>query len=129
MKILAVAALVLCVASPTFAQLTEDQKITDFLVLVALFDSNYAPYEWKRDAFGYDMLKLQTWLAKVRAAKTDLEFYDVQVRYAASLNDYHVEVVIPPYYDAWLPLSVDIYDGKVLIDAIDRSVLNPQNYP
>jgi hypothetical protein len=116
-------------AIPGFAQLTPEQKTTDFLAMVASFDRNYGPYQWKIQAFGYDMLKLEPWLAQVNAAHTDLEFYDVCVRYVASLHDYHSHFTIPGDYEAWLPFTVDIYDGKVLIDAIDRRFLDPQTYP
>ncbi len=129
MRIVMIPALLVVSAISGFAQLTSDQKTTDFLALVASYDRSYAPYQWKIQAFGYDMLKLQPWLAKVNASHTDLEFYDVCVRYVASLNDYHDEFVLPADYEAWLPLTVDIYDGKVLIDGIDRSVLDPQTYP
>jgi Peptidase family S41/PDZ domain len=56
-------------------------------------------------------------------------FYDICVRYVASLRDSHDEFVLPSYYEAFLPITADIYDGKVLIDSIDRSALDPQTYP
>src|SRR5262249_48517560 len=99
------------------------------LALAAAYDRNYAPYQWKIQAFGYDMLKLQPWLAQVNAAHTDLEFYDVCARYIASLHDYHTTFQLQVEYEAWLPFTVDIYDGKVLIDGIDRRFLDPQTYP
>jgi hypothetical protein len=37
--------------------------------------------------------------------------------------------VIPSYYEAYLPITADIYDGRVLIDFIDRTVLPTQTYP
>src|SRR5215831_5767748 len=129
MRILLTLTLLFTSAITGFAQLTPDQKTTDFLALVASFDRNYGPYEWKIQAFGYDMLKLQPWLAQVNAAHTDLEFYDVCARYIASLHDYHATFVLPTDYEAWLPFTVDTYDGKVLIDGIDRRFLDPQTYP
>src|SRR5262245_13475264 len=129
MRILMILALLVVLAASSFAQLTSDQKTTDFLALAASYNRNYGPYQWKIQAFGYDMLKLQPWLAQVNAAHTDLEFYDVCVRYVAGLNDYHANFVLPVDYEAWLPLTVDIYDGRVLIDGIDRTVLDPQTYP
>src|SRR5262245_56062923 len=129
MRIVMILVLFAVLAISGFAQLTPDQKTTDFLALVASYDRNYAPYQWKIQAFGYDMLKLQPWLAQVNAAHTDLDFYDVCVRYIASLNDFHDQFLLPVEYEAWLPFTVDIYDGKVLIDGIDRSQLDPQTYP
>ena len=49
-------------------------------------------------------------------------FCDVWSSNVASLNDYHDEFVLPSDYEAWLPFTVDIYDGKVLVDGIDRGV-------
>src|SRR5215813_3707061 len=129
MRILMILALLVVLAASSFAQLTSDQKTTDFLALAASYNRNYGPYQWKIQAFGYDMLKLQPWMAQVNAAHTDLEFYDVCVRYVASLNDFHSQFILPVEYEAWLPFTVDIYDGKVLIDGIDRRFLDPQTYP
>ena len=38
------------------AQMTTDQKIADFQNLSALYAKQYAPYEWKRTLFGFDLL-------------------------------------------------------------------------
>lgn len=34
--------------APCFAQLTQSQKVSDFLGLAALYDKNYGPYEWEK---------------------------------------------------------------------------------
>jgi hypothetical protein len=113
-----------------FAALTQEQKVSDFLALVGLYNRGYAPTAWKQQVFGVNLANVDSWMAQVKASKSDLEFYDICVRYVSSLNDSHSRFLLPaPYYEAWLPLSVDIYDGKVLIDAIDRTVLDPQRYP
>jgi peptidase S41-like protein/PDZ domain-containing protein len=122
-------AVFLCFASTSFAQLTHQQKLTDFQALVALYDKNYAPYEWKVETFNYDLLRLQPWLEQVNSSHDDLSFYDICVRYVASLQDSHALFVIPSYYEAYLPITADIYDGRVLIDFIDRTVLPPQTFP
>jgi hypothetical protein len=121
--------LVLCTASAGFAQLTPEQKNTDFMALVGLYDKNYAPYEWARDVLGFDLLNVKPWLDKVSQSKSDLEFYDICVRYVASLQDSHDEFTLPSDFEAFLPLTVDIYDGKVLIDFIDRTSLPAKKYP
>jgi len=46
----------LCVAPSCFAQLTREQKLTDFKALVALYDKNYGPFDWKKQVFGFDLL-------------------------------------------------------------------------
>jgi hypothetical protein len=112
-----------------FADLTPTQKTIDFMQLVALYDVNYAPYELKRDVFGFDLLKIQPWLDQIGKSTTDVDFYDICVRYVASLQDSHDEFTILSDYDAWLHMNGDIYDGKFLIDFIDRAYLPAKNFP
>ena len=38
--------------------LTEPQRIADLNQLASFYAKNYAPYEWKRDVFGFDLLRL-----------------------------------------------------------------------
>ena len=118
-----------CYVSSGLAQLTSDQKMSDFLSLAGLYNKNYGPYQWKLGVFNYDVLNLQPWLAQVKASKDDLSFYDICVRYVAGLNDFHDEFILPSSYEAFLPFSVDVYDGTVLIDGIDRSLLPTKTYP
>src|SRR5258708_2604952 len=87
------------------AQLTPEQKLSDFKTLVALYDKNYAPYEWKVETFDYDLLKLQPWLEQVNSSHDDLSFYDICIHYVASLQDSHDEFIIPSYYEAYLPIT------------------------
>lgn len=123
------AAILFCLCPAAFADLTTDQKVTDFTQLAALYARNYGPYEVKRDLFGFDLYNVKPWLDQVRASKTDLEFYDICAKYVASLRDSHDEFTIRSGYEPYLPMSVDIYDGKVLIDGIDRSLLPLASYP
>src|SRR5580704_18677793 len=59
--------ILVCLAGAASAQLQPDQKMTDFETLVALFNKQYAPYNWKKEVIGFDMLNLKPWLAKVSA--------------------------------------------------------------
>ena len=127
-RIVTFALVVSCVV-PAFGQLTQSQKIADFTALAALYDKNYGPYEWKRDVIGFDLLNLTPWLTQVNASKDDLSFYDVCVRYVASLQDSHDEFILNDDFEAYLPFTVDIYDGKVLVDFIDRTLLPARTYP
>jgi hypothetical protein len=129
MKKLILAALLLGGFPPCFAQLTQTQKVSDFMGLAALYDKNYGPYQWKIEVFDYDLLKLQPWLDQVYSSKDDLAFYDICVRYVASLHDFHDEFTLPSIYEAYLPLTADIYDGNVLVDFVDRTALDPATYP
>src|SRR5262245_61463551 len=108
-----------CLAQFSMAQMTVDQKVSDFLQLAGTYAKHYAPYEWKRDAIGFDLYNVQPWVAQVRASTDDIEFYDICVRYVASLQDSHDEFILPSDFAADLHFYVDIYDGKALIDQID----------
>lgn len=98
------------------AQLTMDQKVSDFQYVAGVYAKRYGPYEWKRDTQNFDLLNISPWLDKVRASKTDLEFYDVLAQYVAGLNDAHVGYFLPSTFSATLGFTVDIYDGKLLVD-------------
>ena len=111
------------------AQMTLDQKVQDFQQLAALYAKNYAPYEWKILSQGFDLYNLAPWLVRVRATKDDLEFVDLCMEYVASLNDAHDGVNFQSTFRADLNIRVDIYDGKVLIDNINRSRLSATAYP
>jgi hypothetical protein len=129
MKKLLIVALMVCLAPTCFAQLTHEQKIADFKALAGLYDKNYGPFEWKEKAFDFNLLNIDPWLDQVRDATDDLSFYDICVRYVASLHDFHDEFTLPSIYEAFLPITADIFDGKVLIDGIDRTVLDPATFP
>ena len=116
-------------AAAAFGQLTMDQKISDFLNVVGVYDKNYGPYDWKRDAFGYDLLNVAPWIDKISATKNDLDFYEVMVSYVASLNDAHDGYSLPTNFVARLNFGVDIYDGKLIVDTIDRTRLPVSEFP
>jgi Peptidase family S41 len=111
------------------AQLLPDQRVQDFQNLVALYVKRYAPYEWKRDIFGFDLFDITPWLDRVRAAKDDLEFFEIQAEYVAKLNDIHSGFQMTSNFIANLGMTVDIYDGKVLIDSINRTLLPVASFP
>ena len=108
--------------------LTVAQRNADLNQLASFYAKNYAPYEWKRQVFGFDLLNLTPWLRQIRHAD-DLDFQEVLIEYVASLNDAHDYIAFPTTFSTSLGLSVDIYDGKVLIDAINRSTLPAAQYP
>lgn len=117
------AALLLSLAPFAMADLTVDQKVSDFTQLAAQYAKNYAPYELKRDSFGFDLYATQPWIDQVKASKSDLEFFDICTKYVASLQDSHDEFFLRSDFDAWLHFDGDLYDGKFLIDYVDRTYL------
>ncbi|MCU0247384.1 MAG: PDZ domain-containing protein, partial [Bryobacter sp.] len=111
------------------AQLTPEQRRQDMQQIANVLAKNYAPYEWKREAVKFDLYDLAPWLAKAEAANSDLSFYDVLGQYLGSLRDTHTYFDLPSDFAATLPLRVDIYDGKVLIESITRGLLPAAQYP
>src|SRR5579872_1646253 len=112
------------------SQLTPDQRTSDFLNLAGLYAKRYAPYEWKMQAFGYDLLQLKPWIDQLANAKDDLDFYDVCSRYVSSLKSGgHDRFLVPSTFVARLNFTVDIYDGKTLVDSINRGFLPASSFP
>ncbi|HBY61046.1 MAG TPA: hypothetical protein DEH78_14580 [Solibacterales bacterium] len=112
------------------AQMTPDQRAHDFQNLAALYAKRYAPAEWKKYALGFDLLNLTPWLSRIRAASSDLEYYEICQEYVASLDDGHSGYSAASFgFNANLGFSVDIYDGKVLIDQINRQFLPAAEFP
>src|SRR5258708_13096275 len=94
-------------AVSAFAQLTVDQRIADFQQLVGLYVKNYGPYEWKRDALKFDLFKTAPWIDRIKAAKDDLDFYEVMGDYVANLTAPHDNYTLPP--SLLPPLRFSVY--------------------
>lgn len=109
--------------------MTRDQRLLDFQQLAALYAKQYAPYEWKRDGVGFDLLKLAPWLARIDRAKDDLEFLEICAEYVSSLKDGHSQFIVPSNFFADNGLFIDIYDGKALVDRINRRLLPERDFP
>lgn len=126
---LVVLSLTLVTAAPRAQEaLTNQQRIADLTQLANQYAKNYGPYEWKRDVQGFDLLRLTPWLQRI-AHSDDLDFQEALIEYVSSLNDAHDLIAFPTTFSASLPMSVDIYDGKVLIDAINRTRLPIATFP
>lgn len=111
------------------AQLAPEQRRADFEQLAAVVSRAYAPYEWKRERFGVDALRIGPWLERVQSAQSDLEYFEICAEYLASLRDLHSGFSLPSDFVASIPLGVDLYDGRPLIDAIGREQLPAEQYP
>lgn len=109
--------------------MTPAQRVADFEQLASTVAKAYAPYEWKRDAFGVDALNIGNWLARVSKVKDDLEFWEICAEYIASLRDLHSGFEVRSDFIAEIDIYVDLYDGKPLIEFIDRQQLPEAAYP
>lgn len=119
----------LLLSSVAFSQMTPEQRLFDFQTLANIFAKNYAPYEWKRDTFGADLYNTKPWADRIRRAQSDLEAIEIMSEYVASLRDAHSQFVFDSIYTARLGFSVDLYDGRPLVDSIDRSLLPVSTFP
>ena len=68
---------VIC-ATAQQSDLTDQQRIADLDQVSAMFAKNYAPYEWKRDVVGFDLLRLTPWVQRIRHSD-DLDFQEALV--------------------------------------------------
>ena len=116
-------------ALPVAAQLAVEQKVNDFQNMTALYAKRYAPYEWKKLAFKFDIFAISPWLDRVKASKTDIDFFEICAEYVASLHDTHSSFTAPYRFVADLGIVVDIYDGKLLIEGINRAYLPADRFP
>jgi hypothetical protein len=120
--------LLLVLALPAFAQLAPEQKLLDFQNLAALFSKRYAFTEWKQSAIRFDSMDLAPWIARINASKSDLEFFEICAEYVARNQDGHTVFILPSDFEASLPFDVDLYDGAILVDYIDRTELPARQF-
>ncbi|OYW07400.1 MAG: hypothetical protein B7X34_11070, partial [Acidobacteriia bacterium 12-62-4] len=116
-------------AGPAAAQLTVEQKLADFQSLVSLYAKQYAPYEWKRDTQSFDLYNVAPWVDRIRKTTDDLDYLQILGEYVAGLNDIHASYATRSTFVADLHLYTDIYDGRVLIEQIDRFYLPASRFP
>ena len=121
--------LLAALALPLAAQLTPDQRAFEMQSLAATYARNYAPYEWKKQLYNFDLFDLRPWVARARAAKDDIEFFEIASEYVASLRDTHTSYFLPSTFVASTGLHADLYDGKVVIDSINRTLLPLARFP
>ncbi len=119
----------LLLAGNLAAQLSPAQREQDFRTLAGVFAKRYAPANWKIQALNSNLFEISPWLEKVRASKSDIEFLEICSQYVASLKDGHTQYIGPGNFIADIGFYTDIYDGKLLIDFIDRSLLPAAQYP
>ena len=114
---------VLATGCAAWAQMSMQQRVDDFNYLAGLLNRNHAAYEWKQRVFGFDMLDTKPWLERVRNAKDDFEFYDLCMEYVGSLRDANTYLQLPSDFEAYLGFTADLYDGKAIVEFIDRAQL------
>ena len=111
------------------AQMTPDQRLFEFQTLASIYAKRYAPANWKQQALGVNIFEVRPWTDRVRAAKSDLEFFEIMAKFVASLRDGHTGYSAPSRFFADLGVYVDVYDGKVLIEQVVRSRYPLDRFP
>lgn len=116
-------------ALPLAAQMTVDQRIHEFQSLAGLYAKRYGPANWKIQGIGVNIFELKPWMDRVRAAKTDLDYFEISAEFVASLRDGHSRFAMQTGFSADLGLFTDIYDGKVLVESINRARYPLNRFP
>lgn len=109
--------------------MTVEQRLFDFEHVASQYAKFYAPYEWKKELLGFDLYNVAPWLDRVRNAQSDLEYYEIAAEYVASLKDTHSAYYLPSNFVASIGIRVDIFDGKFLIEAVNRAQFPAARYP
>jgi hypothetical protein len=124
-----IAILIGATAMPLLAQMTPEQRLLDFQVLASLYAKRYGPANWKMQSLRVNIFDIRPWVDRVRAAKTDIEYYETAAKFVATFRDGHTGYSTPSLFRADLGVYVDIYDDKVVIEQIVRSRLPVADYP
>lgn len=129
--ILTLALLIFSTSYSAYAELSRDQRISDALTMISLFEHRYGPAKWKEEFLGISLDDLTaTLMGKMyRQNMTDEEFYKAMSSYAGALKDTHIWFIIPSTYSASLGFKCDYVDGKTVIDSIDSRILSPEKFP
>ncbi|MCB1118934.1 MAG: protease-like activity factor CPAF, partial [Chlamydiia bacterium] len=110
---------------------THQEMLVNLDFVKTLFDVNYAPREWKKKRFGWDLNK------ELAIAKSTVnyanplplkDFHYVLKRMLASTHDMHVSVLFHSTERASLPFAVRGVDGHYYIVWIDEERLSPASY-
>ena len=126
-----VCVLAMTVAASSYARpLSVEEKIRDLDQLVSMIKAGYGPLEYKKTKFGIDVDRLSAdYYLKVRGTTSNLDYYYLLGAFIAEFKDSHFSGRIPTDYWSSLGFTLDLVEGKVLIDAIDREKLPEAEFP
>jgi hypothetical protein len=68
-------------------------------------------------------------MERIRRTTNDIDYAETLVDYVAALDDAHDGVSFPLNFSGSLGFTVDIYEGRVLVDSINRTRLPVATYP
>jgi hypothetical protein len=100
-------------------ELTEEEKIADVEQFFQLVKAGYGPLGFKEASQGINQKSLRVrYLEEARQTKTNRNFYYMLGRLIAEYRDSHFSVMIPSKLRASLGFSVDLIEGRVLVDEV-----------
>ncbi len=117
-------------STQALASLTAEQRLNDFNQLISIVERHYGPLRWKQTTINLDFKRIiAEYHERIRAIKTDAEFYRVLAQFIAEFKDGHVSPIIPSTYAARLGFVSDYIEGRVLIEDINRLRLPEMLFP
>lgn len=107
--------------SPYKGGMTKEQRQSDAQLIISLFERNYAPRDLKENFLKLNFAEhAKKFYEDAGSTLTDIEFYDLVIRFIAKFQDSHTSVTIPSSATSSLPFSTDYIDGKVIIIDVDK---------
>jgi hypothetical protein len=119
-------------AATAFADVEKDNIGLELSFIKRIFQTGYAPAEWKKQQFGWD---LNTEYQKAQSAlvnKTTVDaasYRNIIAGLLTSTHDYHVGFSFYATEAATLPFNVFGVNGKYFVGAIDTAKLDKKAYP
>ncbi len=112
------------------SSLTENQKLEDLDQLVRSIKAKYGPIQFKETELGInvDILKNE-YTQRIKATKNNSEFYYEIIKFVGEFKDGHFGAWLPTDHVGSVPFSTFLFDGKVLIEEIDRNKLSEKKFP
>jgi hypothetical protein len=110
-------------------QLSTEEKLSDLNQLVSLIKSSYGPLEYK-ESRGLNLKTLhEAYAEKIRQTTSNGEFYYLIRQFVSEFDDSHFGIMVPAEQMAMIPFSVDLVEGKPVIDEVMRQILPESNFP
>lgn len=111
-------------------QLSTEQKLADLNQLIEIVKAQYGPLHYKADKLGIKVDDLAAkYEASIKATTNNKEFYYELIKFVGEFKDGHFGAWIPTKLQGKVPFIVELVDGKVLIDEIDRNKLSESKFP
>lgn len=106
-------------AAFTSNNLKNEQYLADFEHMVHMLNKYYGPMDWKEELLGIDFFEyVHQYEDRIKNVVDDLEYFDLMFDFIAQFDDGHTTYTIPSTYTALLPFNTDLYEGKLIVDAI-----------